>query len=120
MIVADVQALGAGGQLSLYNFAGSTHVVIDVTARNRGGEDHTFTEVANFGGGCIAALNDLLGLRDCPASTPIHFADQSDPAANMARQKAIVRLLEEEQAAEHHDDAQRADGRQATGFRPYP
>ena len=31
-------------------------------ARNRGGEDHTFTEVANFGGGCIEALNDLLGL----------------------------------------------------------
>jgi hypothetical protein len=30
-------------------------------AHNRGGEDHTFTEVANFGGGCIQALNDLLG-----------------------------------------------------------
>ena len=29
-------------------------------ATNRGGEDHTFTEVANFGGGCIQALNDLL------------------------------------------------------------
>ena len=35
-------------------------------ARNRGGEDHTFTEVANFGGGCIAALNDLLGLTTVP------------------------------------------------------
>jgi plastocyanin len=33
-----------------------------LAAHNRGGEDHTFTEVANFGGGCIAALNDLLGL----------------------------------------------------------
>jgi hypothetical protein len=30
-------------------------------ANNRGGEDHTFTEVATFGGGCIQALNDLLG-----------------------------------------------------------
>jgi plastocyanin len=35
-------------------------------AHNRGGEDHTFTEVANFGGGCIAVLNDLLGLTPVP------------------------------------------------------
>jgi hypothetical protein len=33
-----------------------------LVAHNRGGEEHTFTEVANFGGGCISALNDLLGL----------------------------------------------------------
>ena len=31
-------------------------------APNKGGEDHTFTEVANFGGGCIDFLNGLLGL----------------------------------------------------------
>jgi plastocyanin len=37
-----------------------------LAATNRGGEDHTFTEVANFGGGCIAALNDLLGLTPVP------------------------------------------------------
>jgi hypothetical protein len=37
-----------------------------LAARNRGGEEHTFTEVANFGGGCIAALNDLLGLTPVP------------------------------------------------------
>jgi len=43
--------LGAGGTLQ---------------AHNRGGEDHTFTEVANFGGGCIAVLNDLLGLTPVP------------------------------------------------------
>jgi hypothetical protein len=35
-------------------------------APNKGGEDHTFTEVANFGGGCIDALNDLLGLSPVP------------------------------------------------------
>lgn len=35
-------------------------------AHNRGGEDHTFTEVANFGGGCIEALNSLLGLTPVP------------------------------------------------------
>jgi hypothetical protein len=35
-------------------------------AHNRGGEDHTFTEVANFGGGCIEALNGLLELTPVP------------------------------------------------------
>lgn len=35
-------------------------------APNKGGEDHTFTEVASFGGGCIGALNDLLGLSPVP------------------------------------------------------
>jgi plastocyanin len=37
-----------------------------VTAVNRGGEFHTFTEVAAFGGGCIAVLNELLGLTPVP------------------------------------------------------
>src|SRR5215218_1280674 len=37
-----------------------------LAATNRGGEDHTFTEVATFGGGCIQALNDLLGLTPVP------------------------------------------------------
>ena len=49
----------APGQLSLD--AGGT-----LAARNRGGEVHTFTEVATFGGGCIEALNDLLGLTPVP------------------------------------------------------
>ena len=35
-------------------------------APNNGGEDHTFTEVANFGGGCIGFLNGLLGLSPVP------------------------------------------------------
>jgi plastocyanin len=47
----DHLSLGAGGTLE---------------GRNIGGEDHTLTEVANFGGGCIAALNDLLGLSPVP------------------------------------------------------
>jgi plastocyanin len=37
-----------------------------ITARNRGGEFHTFTEVAAFGGGCVEELNDLLGLDPVP------------------------------------------------------
>lgn len=37
-----------------------------ITAPNRGGEFHTFTEVAEFGGGCIAELNEILGLTPVP------------------------------------------------------
>jgi plastocyanin len=37
-----------------------------LAAHNRGGEVHTFTQVAGFGGGCIQALNDLLGLTPVP------------------------------------------------------
>ena len=43
--------LGAGGSLDAYN---------------RGGEFHTFTEVAAFGGGCVAVLNSILGLTPVP------------------------------------------------------
>jgi plastocyanin len=31
------------------------------SARNVGGETHSFTEVAQYGGGCVAVLNGLLG-----------------------------------------------------------
>ena len=37
-----------------------------LTATNKGGEFHTFTEVAAFGGGCVDELNDLLGLTPVP------------------------------------------------------
>jgi hypothetical protein len=37
-----------------------------IIAFNRGGEGHSFTEVANFGGGCVQPLNDLLGLSPVP------------------------------------------------------
>lgn len=37
-----------------------------LAATNRGGEFHTFTPVAAFGGGCVEELNDLLGLSPVP------------------------------------------------------
>jgi plastocyanin len=37
-----------------------------IEAVNRGGEFHTFTEVAAFGGGCVPDLNALLGLTPVP------------------------------------------------------
>src|SRR5215211_629703 len=49
----------APGQLKLN--AGGT-----ITASNRGGEFHTFTEVAAFGGGCVPDINILIGLQPVP------------------------------------------------------
>jgi plastocyanin len=37
-----------------------------IDAYNKGGEFHTFTEVAAFGGGCVAVLNQILGLTPVP------------------------------------------------------
>ena len=37
-----------------------------IDAYNRGGEAHSFTEVANYGGGCVQVLNNLLGLTAVP------------------------------------------------------
>jgi plastocyanin len=42
-----------------------------ISATNRGGEFHTFTEVAAFGGGCVDELNEVLGLTPVPeCATP--------------------------------------------------
>jgi hypothetical protein len=40
-------------------------------AVNRGGEFHTFTEVAEFGGGCVPDLNGPLGLTPVPECAPL-------------------------------------------------
>jgi plastocyanin len=64
-----VAQLLAQGRAPAWRFAPG-HLRLDaggtLAAHNRGGEDHTFTEVADFGGGCIAAVNALLGLTPVP------------------------------------------------------
>jgi plastocyanin len=54
-------------------------------AHNRGGEFHTLTEVAAFGGGCVAALNAILGLTPVPecAVPGILGTTGIDPAATL-------------------------------------
>jgi plastocyanin len=53
------------GEAPAWRFA-PEHLKLDaggtITASNRGGEFHTFSEVATFGGGCVPELNALLGL----------------------------------------------------------
>jgi len=56
------------GTAPSWRFAGPATVAAGgtLTAVNRGGEFHTFTKVAAFGGGCVDELNDLLGLTPVP------------------------------------------------------
>ena len=59
----------AQGQAPAWRFAPSRLSVPaggSIEAYNRGGEAHSFTEVAHFGGGCIDALNQILGLSPVP------------------------------------------------------
>jgi plastocyanin len=74
--IAQLQAMGTApawrfAPTSLSLAAGGT-----IEAYNGGGEFHTFTEVAAFGGGCVEPLNQLLGLTPVPecANAGVLFA----------------------------------------------
>ena len=63
-----VDQLLTHGTAPSWRFAGPVTVAGGgtLTAVNKGGEFHTFTEVAAFGGGCVDELNGLLGLTPVP------------------------------------------------------
>jgi plastocyanin len=52
----------------------------NISVRNEGGEAHTLSEVANFGGGCVAALNTILGLTPVPECQTNEFNATLVPA----------------------------------------
>jgi plastocyanin len=59
-----IDELTAHGSIGAWHFAPSMmNVSVGQTllAVNRGGEEHTFTEVEHFGGGVVASLNQLSG-----------------------------------------------------------
>jgi plastocyanin len=54
-----------------------------ITATNQGGETHTFTQVAQFGGGTVAALNQASGnLIETPECAAITNADLIAPGGS--------------------------------------
>ena len=60
-----IEQLGKHQTINSWHFAPpnvNMRVGQTLMARNRGGEAHTFTEVEEFGGGIVAALNELTGL----------------------------------------------------------
>lgn len=61
--------LTAMGEAPAWRFAPEAMTLAEggsIDALNRGGEFHTFTEVAAFGGGCVPELNAVLGLSPVP------------------------------------------------------
>jgi plastocyanin len=55
-----------------------------IEAYNKGGEAHSFTEVRHFGGGCIAVLNQILGLSPVPGcATPAFPATVAGPGGEI-------------------------------------
>lgn len=66
---AFIGQLIAMGEAPAWRFAPEAMTLADggsLTAVNRGGEFHTFTPVAAFGGGCVDELNALLELTPVP------------------------------------------------------
>ena len=61
--IAELTHLGSIGG---WRFAGTNNVQVgqDFVATNKGGEVHTFTEVAEFGGGLVPLLNELSHVPD--------------------------------------------------------
>ena len=76
---AFISELDAMGRAPAWRFAPAQLTLSaggTINAYNRGGEFHTFTEVAAFGGGCIPILNQILGLTAVPecANAGVLFA----------------------------------------------
>jgi len=71
-----LKVLGNSGQIGAWHFSPRQVQLKEgqaVQAHNSGGELHTFTEVAEFGGGFIQELNDLTG-NPVPAPACLDFA----------------------------------------------
>jgi plastocyanin len=81
IVFADfIAQLTARGTIASWRFSpGQVEARVGQTllAINRGGEAHTFTEVAEFGGGIVPLLNDLTGnpvvAPECQALAPADF-----------------------------------------------
>jgi plastocyanin len=79
--------LNATGRVAAWTFDPTSltlRVGQAITATNNGGEDHTFTEVQQFGGGIVPALNAASGnATEAPECADITAADHIKPGASM-------------------------------------
>jgi len=82
----------AMGEAPAWRFAPEAMTLADggsIDAYNGGGEFHTFTEVAAFGGGCVPQLNALLGLSpvpECAGAPGIFFTTGIAPGGELEGQ----------------------------------
>jgi plastocyanin len=86
-----LQQLGRHGSIGAWHFAPSNvamHVGQLLVATNRGGEEHTFTEVEEFGGGIVPQLNELTGLTTvAPECTQLAASDFLAPGASSSEEE---------------------------------
>ena len=69
--IAELTHLGSIGPWRFAGLTANVQVGQDFVATNKGGEVHTFTEVAEFGGGLVPLLNQLSHVPDvAPECTP--------------------------------------------------
>jgi len=78
-LIAQLMANGSAGAWHNAPSEMDAKVGLTLTAMNRGGEVHTFTKVAHFGGGFVPEINGLLHLSPVPEClallTPGHDDD---------------------------------------------
>jgi hypothetical protein len=89
-----LQLLGNHQKVGSWHFSPASlnvRVGQELLAVNRGGEVHTFTEVAEFGGGFIPDLNELSGLPvpapECLALDPGDFVPAGGTAADAVEEE---------------------------------
>ena len=77
-----IEELGATQTVQTWNFTpahATARSGVDLLGNNVGGEEHTFTPVAQFGGGVVPILNQLTGTPvpapECLAAGPDDFVD---------------------------------------------
>jgi plastocyanin len=78
------------------------HVGDRLVARNDGGEKHTFTEVANFGGGIVPALNQASGNpTETPECAALTAGEQVSPGSSFSTDEATTVGTEHYQCCIH-------------------
>ena len=86
--IAELTHLGSIGG---WSFAGATNVAVgqEFVATNKGGEVHTFTEVAEFGGGLVPLLNQLSNVPDVAPECRPEALEPDDfvPAGGTSRER---------------------------------
>ena len=84
--------LSASKKVAEWQFVPATmtiHVGQTITAMNAGGETHTFTEVANFGGGVVPSLNNASGNpNEAPECAAITAVDRVAPGGSFTADAA--------------------------------
>lgn len=86
--------LSANQSVAAWRFDPATltiHVGDRITAMNDGGEEHTFTEVKQFGGGIVPALNSASGNpTEAPECADVTASDRIMPGASMTTAAATT------------------------------